>query len=110
MAKTDSWLDRTPGPRGSGAILLSIGLSFFYLGILSPVLSHRAPAYWPHLPLAVASLPPLVFGLLLVILGQGAENAIGDARKPSEWTRWLTIPLPLLALAIFFWLRHLYAA
>ena len=73
-------------------ILLGVGLLFFYLGILSPALSHRAPAYWPQLPLAVCSLPPLVFGFLLVVFGQSAEDTIGDARKPLKWTRWLTIP------------------
>jgi len=85
-------------------------LLFFYLGILSPLFSHRAPFYWPHLPLAIVSLPPLVYGLLLIIFGQGAEAAIGNARKPRQWKLWLTIPLMLVSVGAFAWLRMQYAA
>ena len=110
MARTESWLDRPPGPRGSGVILFGFGVLCLYLGILGPLLSHRAPGYWPHLPLAVAGLPPLVVGLLLVVFGKRAEDSIGEARKPLQWKRWLTIPLMLAGAALFFWLRRQYEA
>jgi hypothetical protein len=100
-----NWLDRPTGPRGSGSILLGVGILATYLGLLGPYLSHRSPSYGPVFVLALAGPPMVIVGLSFLLGGESAVALIGDPRKPLKWAYWITLPLVGLGLMLFLWLR-----
>jgi hypothetical protein len=104
-----NWWTQPPSPRGGGVILSLVGSLAVYLGILAPLVNHRAPAI-TQLACALFGLPLATAGIAFLLFGQRAVQVIGDPRKPIEWTRWLTVPLVFFALAAFAWLRWRYAA
>lgn len=99
-----SWFDRPPGPRGGGVILLGTGLLATHLSLLSPYLSHRSPSYGPLFVLALIGPNLIIVGLSFLFGGEKAVAVIGDPRKPLKWAHWLTVPLVVLGLMLFFWL------
>ena len=106
---TPDWWSQTPGPRGGGVILSSVGLLAVYLGILSPLINQRAPGL-VQLACSLFGLPFAIAGIVFVVFGQRAEEVIGDPRKPTKWARWLTVPLVCSSVIAFGWLRWRYAA